>query len=258
LQRQIGKRLWPLFKFLATILNLSRDYWIVDLRSNNPKVSNLKKLGKYDYISVQKFGTERKISRIKQNRKELHLGKPTKKVELLASLLKREFPDRTISGICHGVRSGVENNWLLSQLPRGSKIIGTDIHSDITGIPNCIKWDFHEIKREWENNFDFVYCNSLDQSNRPLIAIYSWLKSLKIDSGILFLDIGRHTGKNGNTLLDPFCIEPELAPFFLLKHFKGCTLDGVHFPFPGDFRTTILELKRGSDLELINVELPVD
>lgn len=252
IQRKISQVIYPIYLLLSKILVTSRDFWIIELRSKNPSLSKLNKLRHYDYLTIQKLGTERKLGKISNGRELVYAGKPTDKVKLVARRLEQEFSGKVLKGVCHGVRSGTENNWLLSQLSIGSQVIGTDIHSEIDKIPNCIKWDFREANPLWDEALDFVYCNSIDQSDRPLDSLLSWLTSLKINSGILFLDIGRHTGRNGHTLLDPFCIEPELAPFFILKHFEDCSIRRINFPYPGEYRTAILEVSRGKTLKLIN------
>lgn len=252
IQRKISQLSYPMYLLLSKILETSRDFWTIDLRSKNPHLSRLNKSGHYDHMTIQKLGTEKKLSKISKSRELVYVGKPTDKVKLVAHRLEQEFSGKVLKGVCHGVRSGVENNWLLSQLPIGSEVIGTDIHSEISNIPNCIEWDFRKVNPLWDGALDFVYCNSLDQSDRPLDTVFSWLTSLKINSGILFLDIGRHTGKMGHTLLDPFCIEPELAPFFILKHFEDCSIRRINFPYPGEYRTAILEVSRGKSLKLIH------
>ena len=64
----------------------------------------------------------------------------------------------------------------------GSYVFGTDIEPSATKFSNTIEHDFHEIKDEWLDSFDFIYSNSHDHAKRSKKALGNWLKSLN-DNG---------------------------------------------------------------------------
>ena len=74
---------------------------------------------------------------------------------------------------------------------------------------NSIQWDFHEINPDWVNKFDFVYSNSLDQSNKPKEALQVWLNQLKKD-GILIVEHSNEHGPQGASEMDPFGVRPNV------------------------------------------------
>lgn len=120
-----------------------------------------------------------------------------------------------IQGVCHGVRSGVENAYIAKHLNPRSVVFGTDISPTVLQVPNGVQLDFHLVNPEWIGKLDFVYCNSIDQSNNPNLAITTWLQSLK-PSGELFVHLTPGSGLQGHSRLDPFAVEPELFPYFFL------------------------------------------
>jgi hypothetical protein len=99
-------------------------------------------------------------------------------------------------GICHGVR----NAWEVKQFRKYFKanIIGTEISYTATKFDNTIQWDFHDIKNEWINKFDFIYSNSFDHSNRPEYCLDQWMKCLKA-TGICYI----HWHKENENKIDP-------------------------------------------------------
>ena len=66
---------------------------------------------------------------------------------------------KNYKGICHGTRIGKEVEWFNRYLPSGSHVFGTDIEPSAKKFANTIEHDFHEIKTEWLNCFDFNICN---------------------------------------------------------------------------------------------------
>jgi SAM-dependent methyltransferase len=116
----------------------------------------------------------------------------------LAEFLKEKLGTVT-NGMCHGTRSGREQKWLSEAL--GIEVLGTDISPQAAKNPNTIEWDFHEVKKEWLEKFDFIYSNSLDHSYDPDKAISSWLWCLR--SGGLCV-IHWSTGHGNSTARDPF------------------------------------------------------
>ena len=94
-------------------------------------------------------------------------------------------------GICHGARNGFEVREFEKY---GNTVIGTDI-SDTAPEHGLIQWDFHHLKKEWLEQFDFVYTNSLDHSHTPRWAVNRFMEQLKpggkcvIHTPDLFADI---------------------------------------------------------------------
>jgi hypothetical protein len=78
-------------------------------------------------------------------------------------------------GICHGVRTGKEQEWFQKYLD--TEVIGTDLVAVDT--PGTLEWDFHEIKPEWEGNVDFIYSNSFDHTYAPDLCLHQWMRCLK-------------------------------------------------------------------------------
>jgi len=96
-------------------------------------------------------------------------------------------------GLCHGVRSGLENKTLGELL--GCTVIGTEI-GDKFGYPEItIQWDMHEIKDEWINSCDVIYSNSFDHTYDPIYCLNQWSKCLK-DTGIIVLQFADNSHFN--------------------------------------------------------------
>lgn len=236
-----SKKLFWFYKILKNIIDKSDDFWILNLRDNNPKLYLLAENNtSFSYEEIQTEANIRKLN----NSSEQSLYTPIKKcVEYLKLNLDL---NNEYTGICHGVRNGIEVklfNKLLNNNNPLYKIIGTDISYTANNFENVIQWDFHLIKDDFFNNFDFIYSNSLDQSNNPEKALNSWLECLK-DDGILFVDLGKG-GKSHWALLDPFCCEPEFFPMVVIKFLKGkgCVCDIIQKD-PNDYRNLIFVIKK--------------
>jgi len=121
------------------------------------------------------------------------------------------------SGICHGVRSGFEVNYLNSQLP-SVNVIGTDISDTVKNFSNCFVHDFHEIRDDWLSKFDFVYSNSLDQSYNPQLALQTWLNQIHMH-GVVIIEHSKGHGPSAVTIGDPFGARAEVMPFLLSDWF---------------------------------------
>ena len=80
------------------------------------------------------------------------------------------------------------------------------------------EWDFHEERKDWMYQFDFIYTNSLDQAWKPFQAISTWLNQLK-ENGLLFIEHTRYHGVSGSSEMDPFGVLPEFMPYLLIDHF---------------------------------------
>jgi hypothetical protein len=236
-----SKKLYWFYKLLKHIIDKSDDFWVLNLRDNKPQIFLLAANNtKFSYEEIQTEANVRKLN----NTLEKSLYTPVKVcVEYLKLNLNR---NNQYTGICHGVRNGIEvklfNNLLNEDNP-SYKIIGTDISYTATNFENVIQWDFHLIKKDFINKFDFIYSNSLDQSNNPEKALNSWLECLKVD-GLLFVDLGKG-GKSHWALLDPFCCEPEFFPLVVLQFLKGkgCVCDIIQKD-SNDHRNLIFVIKK--------------
>lgn len=249
-QRRMSTELYFFYNFLSKILDKSRDFFVLRLNDNNPKVFNLYQYSnEKEYLGIQIEGTTRKLSKIQKERKQNQKSKNTPQKGLLATLneIKVDSENQVLFGICHGVRTGAENNYLLSNLYPGSKVIGTDIAPQVENYENCIVWDFHKENLIWRDKVDFVYSNSIDQARNPILALQNWILSLKPMSGALYLDLGRHSGKWGNTKLDPFAIEPELFAFYFYKYIRAeAYIQKILFSDPDNYRNVVYKIVRRS------------
>jgi len=96
-------------------------------------------------------------------------------------------------GLCHGVRSGLENKTLGELL--GCTVIGTEIGNKF-GYPEItIQWDMHEIKNEWIGSCDIIYSNSFDHTYDPIYCLNQWAKCLK-PTGIIVLQFADNSHFN--------------------------------------------------------------
>ena len=123
-----------------------------------------------------------------------------------------KIPNKNIKGLCHGSRNGYEQN-KFKQFLNSENIFGTDISETALNYDNSIVWDFHEIKKEWINEFDFVYSNSLDQSYNPKKALEVWLNQIN-DNGFIFVEISDQHNVHSSGKMDPFGVEPEFSLSF--------------------------------------------
>ena len=105
-------------------------------------------------------------------------------------------------GVCHGVRNGYEVA-KFNELLEGS-IFGTEISDTATQFENVIEWDFHKIKDEWVDNFQFIYSNSIDHSYNFELCLDQWMKTLTKD-GCCFIEWSEDI-INPHTIADCFGI----------------------------------------------------
>jgi len=123
----------------------------------------------YDhYREAQIWNNKRKIHRTWATEKEM---------EYLSNYIQIHIPD-VKHGLCHGARNCKEVRWFKKHLPN-IEMIGTDISPTVTQFDDGVQWDFHLMKPEWKDRFDFIYSNSFDHSNDPKGAIEVWLQCLK-------------------------------------------------------------------------------
>jgi len=195
----------------------SRHVFILylDKGSNQKLYSQAEYANLSDYVKNQKRKTFKKIA---DGYDKSWCSEDT--ITLISRYLVRKNGDRKFKGICHGTRIGKEVEWFNLHLPTGSYVFGTDIEASATKFANTIEHDFHEIKDEWINSFDFIYSNSHDHAKDPKKALTNWLLSIN-DQGFLFLEHCRSHGKLWQDDIDCWGVESEILPFVLLQWFKG-------------------------------------
>lgn len=199
------------------LLTKSRHSFILDLH----KGSNQKLYSLYDYKNSSDYVINQKIktaTKIANGYEKSWCFEET--ISLISSYLVSKRGELEFKGICHGTRIGKEVEWFNHHLPTGSHVIGTDIEESASKYANTITHDFHEVKNEWLNNFDFIYSNSHDHAKDPKQAIAGWLSSIN-DEGFLFLEHCRSHGKKYQDNSDCWGVETEILPFVLLRWFKG-------------------------------------
>jgi len=218
---KLNKALKLLSKWFAGLFmgffSKSRHYFILDLDkgSDQPLYSLYNYSNSSDYAKNQKIKTSKKIA---QGYDKSWCTEEV--ISLISSYLMKKRGDLKFKGICHGTRIGKEVEWFNRHLPTGSYVFGTDIEASATKFADTIEHDFHEVKNEWLNSFDFIYSNSHDHAKDPKKALTNWLLSIH-DEGFLFLEHCRSHGKKFQDDSDCWGIETEMLPFLLLQWFKG-------------------------------------
>jgi len=119
-------------------------------------------------------------------------------------------------GLCHGTRSGKEQEWFAEDL--GCEVLGTEISPAAATIPRTIVWDFHEAKPEWIGNVDFIYSNSFDHTYDPERCLNTWMRCLS-SNGVCILE--HSTGHVGAKETDPFGAPLHVMPFLALQFGRG-------------------------------------
>ena len=218
----LPKKIWMFFtKFLVRIFirlfTKSRHLFILDLDKGSDQ--NLYTLHNYgnssDYEKNQQVKTSTKIA---EGYDKSWCSEET--ISIITSYLVSKYGEEEFKGICHGTRVGKEVEWFNRHLPTGSYVFGTDIEPSATKYSDTIEHDFHEVKEEWLNSFDFVYSNSHDHAKDPKKAIGNWLQTLN-DNGFLFLEHSRSHGKKFQDDADCWGVETEVLPFLFLQWFRG-------------------------------------
>ncbi len=182
------------------------------------RISKVNNTGELVKIHKYKNYDEYKDTQIYYNKKKIeHVWADEKTLEKIKDFLIENNSASIIRGICHGSRNGFEQNFFNKNKDR-FYVIGTDISDTAENFKNSITHDYHEEKKEWLNNFDFVYSNSLDQSFDPRKALQTWLNQLK-KNGFLILE---HTDQHGviaSGKMDPFGVEANFFPYLLSDWF---------------------------------------
>ena len=172
--------------------------------------------GKFDYEkyrNIQIEGNHQKINKVWVIREN---------IDFLSDYLRKNLQDVS-RGICHGTRRGYEQLWFRENLE--CDVIGTEISDTASQFPYTIQWDFHDIKSEWIEAFDFIYSNSLDHSYNPQMCIQNWMKCLN-KNGICIIEHTSLHSPEGATLLDPFGATIEYMPYLISRW--GCRSFGVY------------------------------
>ena len=179
------------------------------------KVNNtgeLVKMHKYkdynEYKETQIYYNKKKIDKVWADEKTL---------EKIGNFLKENISSNLIKGICHGSRNGFEQNFF-NEKKDGFEVIGTDISETAKDYKNSIVHDFHDEKKEWLENFDFVYSNSLDQSFDPQKALNTWLIQIK-QGGYVIIEHSDQHGVVSSGKMDPFGVEANFFPYLLSEWF---------------------------------------
>lgn len=182
------------------------------------RISKVNNTGELVKIYKYKNYDEYKDTQIYYNKKKIeHVWADKKTLEKIRDFLIENTSGGIIKGICHGSRNGFEQNFFNENKDR-FYVIGTDISDTAENYKNSVMHDYHEEKKEWLNNFDFVYSNSLDQSFDPRKALKTWLNQLKKNGFIIIEHTDQH-GVIASGKMDPFGVEANFFPYLLSDWF---------------------------------------
>ena len=183
------------------------------------RISKINSSGEKYKIHEYKDYDEYKNTQIYYNKLKLnHVWADEINLKIISDYILKNIQKENAKGICHGSRNGFEQKKFKEYL-NSEEVIGTDISDTATQFADTLVWDFHENKKEWENKFDFVYSNSLDQSYNPKKALNEWLKQINQD-GMLFIEISDQHDVHSSGKMDPYGVEPEYFPYMLIDWFK--------------------------------------
>ena len=173
------------------------------------KLFKIHKYKNYDeYKNTQIYFNKQKINKVWADENTL---------KIVSNFLKESIKSEKIKGLCHGSRNGFEQKCFIKEIPN-AEVIGTDISDTANNYENSIVHDFHNEKKEWIENFDFVYSNSLDQSYDPEKALNTWLNQVKKDRYIIIEHSDQH-GVVSSGKMDPFGVETSFFPYLLTEWF---------------------------------------
>ena len=161
-----------------------------------------------EYKQTQIFYNKKKIDKIWADENTL---------KTISNFLKENIQSEKIKGLCHGSRNGFEQKCFNKEISN-AEVIGTDISETANDFENSIVHDFHIEKKEWIENFDFIYSNSLDQSYDPKKALNVWLNQVKINSYVIIEHSDQH-GVVASGKMDPFGVEANYFPYLLTEWF---------------------------------------
>ena len=182
------------------------------------RISKINNTGELVRIYKYKNYDEYRDTQIYYNKKKIeNIWADEKTLEKIKDFLIKNTSTTIIKGICHGSRNGYEQNFFNKNKDR-FYVIGTDISDTAENYKNSVMHDYHEEKKEWLNNFDFVYSNSLDQSFDPRKALKTWLNQLKKNGFIIIEHTDQH-GVIASGKMDPFGVEANFFPYLLSDWF---------------------------------------
>ena len=161
-----------------------------------------------EYKDTQIFFNKQKINKVWADENTL---------KIISNFLKENIKSEKIKGLCHGSRNGFEQKCFINEIP-SAEVIGTDISETANDYDNSIVHDFHDEKKEWIENFDFVYSNSLDQSYDPEKALNTWINQVKKDRYVIIEHSDQH-GVISSGKMDPFGVEANFFPYLLTEWF---------------------------------------
>jgi hypothetical protein len=190
-------------------INLFKLGYRISKVNNTHELFKLHKYKDYqEYKETQEHYNKKKIKHVWAD--ELNLKK-------ICEFILTNVKTSNIKGLCHGSRNGFEQNFILSNIPN-SEIIGTDISETESDFKNSIVWDFHKENKDWINNFDFVYSNSLDQSYDPKSALTTWFNQVK-KNGYVIIEHSEQHGVIASGKMDPFGVEANFFPYLISEWF---------------------------------------
>ena len=173
------------------------------------KLFKIHKYKNYDeYKKTQIFFNKQKINKVWADEDTL---------KIISYFLKENIKSEKIKGLCHGSRNGFEQKCFINEIPN-AEVIGTDISETANDYDNSIVHDFHDEKKDWIENFDFVYSNSLDQSYDPEKALNTWINQVKKDRYVIIEHSDQH-GVISSGKMDPFGVEANFFPYLLTEWF---------------------------------------
>ncbi len=180
--------------------------------SKTNTTGRLFKIYKYEnyeeYKQTQIYYNKQKIDKVWADENTL---------KIISNFLKENIQSDKIKGLCHGSRNGFEQKCFIKEISN-AEVIGTDISETANNYENSIVHDFHIEKKEWIQNFDFVYSNSLDQSYDPEKALNVWLNQVKRDRYVIIEHSDQH-GVIASGKMDPFGVEANFFPYLLTEWF---------------------------------------
>ena len=177
--------------------------------NTSDRLFKIYKYKNYDeYKDTQIFFNKQKINKVWADENTL---------KIVSNFLKENIKSEKIKGLCHGSRNGFEQKCFINEIPN-AEVIGTDISETANDYDNSIVHDFHDEKKEWIENFDFVYSNSLDQSYDPEKALNTWINQVKKDRYVIIEHSDQH-GVISSGKMDPFGVEANFFPYLLTEWF---------------------------------------
>ena len=177
--------------------------------NTSDRLFKIYKYKNYDeYKDTQIFFNKQKINKVWADEDTL---------KIISNFLKENIKSEKIKGLCHGSRNGFEQKCFINEIPN-AEVIGTDISETANDYDNSIVHDFHDEKKDWIENFDFVYSNSLDQSYDPEKALNTWINQVKKDRYVIIEHSDQH-GVISSGKMDPFGVEANFFPYLLTEWF---------------------------------------